>query len=163
MAGFSNTVRLAMRFVTARSVCGRTQRLPTTPIAQRPQALTRVRFGLHPFRSPLLGVSPSISFPPVTEMFHFAGYPPGKCQVTRVCRAGFPHSGIRGSKPACSSPRLIAACHALHRPLVPRHPPCAPNYLVLKLLFSSMFPMRFSRFYIGSRESLTYIFSLERR
>jgi len=26
-----------------------------------------------------------------------------------------------------------------------------------------MFPMRFSRFYIGSRESLTYIFSLERR
>lgn len=162
MAGFSNTVRLAMRFVTARSVCGRTQCLPTTPIAQRPQALTRVRFGLHPFRSPLLGVSPSISLPPVTEMFHFAGYPPGKCQVTRVCRAGFPHSGIRGSKPACSSPRLIAACHALHRPLVPRHPPCAPNYLVLKLLFSSMFPMRFSRFYIGSRESL-FSYSLERR
>ena len=26
---------------------------------------------------------------------------------------------------ACSSPRLIAACHVLHRRLVPRHPPCA--------------------------------------
>jgi hypothetical protein len=26
---------------------------------------------------------------------------------------------------ACASPKLFAACHALHRPLVPRHPPCA--------------------------------------
>ncbi len=38
---------------------------------------------------------------------------------------GLPHSGIPGSKPACGSPRLIAACHVLHRPSVPRHPPCA--------------------------------------
>jgi hypothetical protein len=26
---------------------------------------------------------------------------------------------------ACSSPRLFAACHVLHRRPVPRHPPCA--------------------------------------
>ena len=39
--------------------------------------------------------------------------------------AGFPHSGITGSKPACGSPMLIAAYHALHRLSVPRHPPCA--------------------------------------
>ena len=38
---------------------------------------------------------------------------------------GFPHSGIRGSKAVCASPRLIAACHALRRLPMPRHPPCA--------------------------------------
>src|SRR5436309_12794902 len=43
--------------------------------------------------------------------------------------AGFPHSDIPGSKPACGSPRLIAAYHVLRRLLVPRHPPCALSSL----------------------------------
>ena len=34
---------------------------------------------------------------------------------------GFPHSEICGSKLICSSPQLIAACHVLHRLLMPRH------------------------------------------
>ena len=38
---------------------------------------------------------------------------------------GFPHSEIRGSMGARPSPRLIAACHVLHRLSVPRHPPDA--------------------------------------
>ena len=38
---------------------------------------------------------------------------------------GFPHSDIYGSKPARGSPWLFAACHVLHRLLVPRHPPNA--------------------------------------
>ena len=38
---------------------------------------------------------------------------------------GFPHSDIRGSKPADGSPRLIAVCRVLHRLMVPRHPSCA--------------------------------------
>ena len=42
---------------------------------------------------------------------------------------GFPHSEIPGSKPACGSPRLIAACHVLHRLSSPRHPPCTLNSL----------------------------------
>ncbi len=42
---------------------------------------------------------------------------------------GFPHSEIPGSTVACTSPRLIAACHVLHRLLVPRHPPYALNNL----------------------------------
>ena len=37
----------------------------------------------------------------------------------------FPHSEIRGSMLICSSPRLIAACHVLHRLLMPRHSPYA--------------------------------------
>ena len=32
------------------------------------------RFGLFPFRSPLLRESHSLSIPPLTEMFHFSGY-----------------------------------------------------------------------------------------
>ena len=52
---------------------------------------------------------------------------------------GFPHSEIPGSKLACSSPRLIAACHVLHRRHVPRHPPCALSYLtsILTAFFSA--------------------------
>jgi hypothetical protein len=39
-----------------------------------------------------------------------------------------PHSDIHGSTPARGSPWLFAACHVLHRLLVPRHP---PNALVI--------------------------------
>ena len=34
--------------------------------------------------------------------------------------------------PACGSPGLIAACHVLHRLLLPRHPPCALSNLTIK-------------------------------
>ncbi len=47
----------------------------------------------------------------------------------RHSSSGLPHSGIPGSRPACGSPRLIAACHALHRHLMPRHPPYTLNTL----------------------------------
>ena len=43
----------------------------------------------------------------------------------RYCRTGFPHSDISGSKLICSSPKLFAAYHVLHRLLMPRHSPCA--------------------------------------
>jgi hypothetical protein len=46
-------------------------------------------------------------------------------------RGGLPHSDIHGSKPARGSPWLFAACHVLHRLLVPRHPPNA--LLTLKI------------------------------
>ena len=78
-----------------------------------------------------------IYFPPGTEMVHFPGLAhTGLCiqpAVTRVYLAGFLHSDIPGSKPACGSPRLIAACHVLHRLLAPRHPPYALSSLTIKL------------------------------
>ena len=40
-------------------------------------------------------------------------------------RGGLPHSDTHGSKPARGSPWIFAACHVLHRLLVPRHPPNA--------------------------------------
>jgi hypothetical protein len=45
--------------------------------------------------------------------------------VTIPHRGGLPHSDIHGSTPARGSPWLFAACHVLHRLLVPRHPPNA--------------------------------------
>ena len=48
--------------------------------------------------------------------------------------AGLPHSEIPGSKRACRSPRLIAACCVLHRFSVPRHPPSTLSNLTIKCL-----------------------------
>ena len=78
-----------------------------------------------------------IYFPAGTEMVHFPALAhTGLCiqpAVAGVHPAGFPHSEIPGSKPACGSPRLIAACHVLHRLLAPRHPPYALSSLIIKL------------------------------
>ena len=40
---------------------------------------------------------------------------------------GLPHSEISGSKVICTYPKLIAACHVLHRLREPRHSPYALN------------------------------------
>jgi hypothetical protein len=88
------------------------------------------------FRSPLLSQSRFLSFPPGTEMVHFPGFARARLWIHRAVRRvhlrGFPHSEISGSMPACGSPKLIAACHVLHRLLLPRHPPCALSSLTTK-------------------------------
>ena len=62
-------------------------------------------------------------------MFQFRRFPTYayliQRRLTEYCSAGFPHSEICGSMLMCSSPQLIAACHVLHRLLMPRHSPCA--------------------------------------
>jgi hypothetical protein len=74
--------------------------------------------GLVPFRSPLLGESRLISFPPVTEMFQFTGFASHtygfSVRYSRSC--GFPHSDISGSKSVC---RLPEAFRRLPRPSSP--------------------------------------------
>ena len=52
--------------------------------------------------------------------------------------AGFPHSDILGLAVVCTYPRLIAACHVLHRLLAPRHPPCALSILIYVLFVFSI-------------------------
>jgi hypothetical protein len=68
-----------------------------------------------------------MSFPPGTEMFQFPGFASATYGFSdrSSLRRGLPHSEILGSKPARGSPRLIAACHVLHRLSTPRHPPDA--------------------------------------
>jgi hypothetical protein len=71
--------------------------------------------------------------------------------------AGFPHSGITGSQPACGSPMLFAAYRALHRLSVPRHPPCALVRLT-GFCFSAPTPVRLPRRH-GRYSSFTDLFS----
>ena len=67
---------------------------PTTPNWQRHQACTPIRFGLFPFRSPLLRESQLLSFPQGTEMFQFPWFPlPALCVQAGVT----PHDGCRVS------------------------------------------------------------------
>ena len=65
-----------------------------------------------------------VHFPPLpSRTYEFStGY-------SGMSQSGFPHSEIPGSKPACGSPRLIAACHVLRRLLAPRHSPYALSSL----------------------------------
>ena len=86
-------------------------------------------FGLFRFRSPLLTESHvvfsssgyldvSVHRVPLHTLWIGVWIPEGYS-------GRFPHSDISGSKDICSSPKLFAAYHVLHRLLVPRHPPCA--------------------------------------
>ncbi len=91
------------------------------------------RFGLFRVRSPLLAESLLFSFPAGTEMVHFPALSSTAYVFSRrypgITLDGFPHSEISGSTLVCSSPKLIAACHVLHRLLAPRHPPYALSSL----------------------------------
>ena len=81
------------------------------------------RFGLLPFRSPLLRESLLLSFPRATKMFQFARFPSADYGFISGCLGitpnGFPHSEIPGSLPACGSPGRFAACRVLLRLQVP--------------------------------------------
>lgn len=98
----SHVLRLHQRFLT-RPVAGRQQkRDPTTPYTQPLPGLTRIRFSLIQFRSPLLPESRLFSLPAGTEMFHFPAFPPlALCVQARVtahddCRVSpFGHPRIK--------------------------------------------------------------------
>ena len=81
------------------------------------------------FSSPYLDVS--VQAVPHTCLFDSA------C-ADRITPAGFPHSDIPGSQLICSSPRLFAAYHVLHRLLMPRHSPCALINLTNALLSAAL-------------------------
>src|ERR1700749_5103598 len=103
---------------------------PSTPVTQRLLAITRNRFGLFPFRSPLLRESRLLSLPAGTEMFHFPALPPPALCVQAGVMGNYALSGfpIRKSPDQClvaDFPGLIAGSNVLLRLLVPRHPPCA--------------------------------------
>ena len=78
-------------------------------------------------------------------MFQFRWFPTYDYFIHRTLieysSIGFPHSEICGSKLICSSPQLIAACHVLHRLLMPRHSPCALISLTSSKLIGSQFEL----------------------
>ena len=91
---------------------------PTTPQRKPP------RFGLFRLRSPLLTKSIFLSFPPGTEMFQFSGL-----AATHLCIQCVLIQESRDQRTFVFYPRLFADFHALHRLLMPRHPPCALSSL----------------------------------
>lgn len=90
-------------------------------------------------RSPLLTESRFLSFPAVTEMFHFAALA----------------QEFRDQRLFDSYPELIAAFHAYQSRLVPRHPPYALNCL-------TTFLFGFSRCRIASTNQ-AFFFRLDAR
>jgi hypothetical protein len=92
--------------------------------------MARARFGLFPFRSPLLRESRLLSFPVGTEMFHFPTFPPPALCVQagamgHYAQSGFPIRKSPDRSLVADSPGLIAGSYVLLRLLVPRHSPCA--------------------------------------
>ena len=89
------------------------------------------RFGLLPFRSPLL--REFSLFLRVLRCFSSPGSPPlAMCSPTDARafpRAGFPIRTSSALAVAHTSPRLFAVYHVLLRQLTPRHPPCALSSL----------------------------------
>ena len=129
----SRTIHLTIRFLTLRSLCKDFRQRPTTPVSQRLQALHDIGLGCFPFARRYLGNRFYFLFLGLLRCFNspsslFTDYVfIGKS--SDITRKGLPHSEIPGSKDVCSSPRLIAAGHVLHRLSVPRHPPYALSSL----------------------------------
>ena len=103
---------------------------PTTPHTQPLPGITRTRFSLIRYRSPLHTESQLFSSPAGTEMFHFPAYTPTQAMyspaghTTQLVR-GFPIRTSSDQRFVGNSPRHNAASHVLHRPSMPRHPPYA--------------------------------------
>jgi hypothetical protein len=103
--------RLPHTFVTPRPRCGTVPPLLQPRIELGPQAITLDRFGLIPFRSPLLRESRFLSFPPVTEMCQFTGLASPALCVQAGIRAHY-HAWV----PPFGNPR-VKGCSAPHRGL----------------------------------------------
>jgi hypothetical protein len=95
---------------------------PTTPAAQGH------RFGLRPFRSPLLRASRLIPLPPGTEMFQFPGFASASADTRARAPVGFPIRPSRAQR-LCAAPpsfsQLTAAFLAFVCPGIPHTPSLA--------------------------------------
>ena len=129
-AGFSNAIRLTTEFLTPRQAGRPNNNTPTTPTTQPLPGITRDRFSLLRFRSPLLTESRLFSTPVGTEMFHFPTFPPHtlyiQARVTRhdscwVSPFGHPRITARLTAPrGLSQPPtsfIGSWCQGIHRTL----------------------------------------------
>ena len=126
-------LRLTVGLVTPRRVRSSSDPAPQLPTGNACGLSRRSSFGFSPFARRYLGNRGCFLFLEVLRCFSSLGLPHAAYGFSggyaSITSRGFPHSGIRGSMPACGFPRLIAACHALHRFLAPRHPPSALSSL----------------------------------
>jgi hypothetical protein len=97
----SHTVRLTRCFITPRPAGRPGKNAPTTPHTQPLPGITRPRFSLIRFRSPLLTESHLFSLPAGTEMFHFPAFPPTALYIQT---AATPHNECQ--VPPFGNPRI---------------------------------------------------------
>ena len=90
----------------------------TAPVWAHPLSLATTR-----------GIIGLFSLPAGTKMFQFPAFASPRHRGDTGKAGGLSHSETRGSKATCAYPRIIAACHVLHRLREPRHPPCALELL----------------------------------
>ncbi len=112
-AGFPKTVRLSVPSLR----CGPQPRSACTPVWALPRSLAAT-----------WGIDVSFSSSGYLDVSVHRLTSRILCvqiRVHGVRPCGLPHSDISGSMDICSSPKLFAAYHVLHRLSVPRHPPCA--------------------------------------
>src|SRR3954449_3683641 len=128
-------LRLTHGFVTSARVCTPWKTRPTTPGRQRVHAYT-----CPVWADPLsLATTQGVSVDFLSSGYLDVSVPPlasaGPMYSGRGNAAlpalGFPIRESADQWMFSSSPRLIAAVHALHRLLVPRHPPCALTILTV--------------------------------
>ncbi len=135
VVGLSRTVRLSVTFVTFRSSQHSDQVRSHNTGRTTHADFHAARFRLFPVRSPLLRESLLFSFPQGTEMFHFPWFTlipyVFRYESGHITGQRLPDSGISGSQSGCDYPKLIAASHALHRLLTPRHSPCTLSSLTI--------------------------------
>ena len=84
-----HSLRLTRNFVTSRPAGRRIKTGPTTPTQKRLPSITLCRFGLFPFRSPLLRESRFLSFPQGTKMFQFPCLPLATLCIQVAVRAHY--------------------------------------------------------------------------
>ena len=94
-------------------------------VLQPPSGRNRAGLGCSPVARHYWGNHFCFLFLRVLRCFSSPGSPPVIYGMAVRQTAGLPHSDIRGSQVACTSPRLFAACRVLRRLPEPRHPPCA--------------------------------------
>ena len=143
MAQLPSCIHLSNNFVTDLISCNLSVS-PSTPLIQRLQTITYLRFRLFQFRSPLLSESFGYFLFVLllrcfsSQAFLLADY----WFISRFQSfnsEGFPHSDSHGSRLFSSSPWLFVALHVLRRLSVPRHPPlalCSFTYFIVLFRFA---------------------------
>jgi hypothetical protein len=145
-ATLSRRVPLTTVFYDSSTVRQNDQTGPTTPYTQPLPGITRIRFSLFRFRSPLLTESRLFSLPAGTEMFHFPAFPPHALCVQawvtphdwgRVSPFGNPWISARLTTPQglSQSPTSFIGswCQGIHRvPLITCHKDARIHCAVLK-------------------------------
>ena len=136
-------------FLTCRGICNFLRIDPTTPLTQCLQTWHVNGLGSSLFARRYLGNHYYFLFLELLRCISSLRYLYQsyrfRLKYPDITQDAFSHSDIPGSKVVCTSPRLIAANHVLHRLHVPRHPPYALSSFIKESIVSMILPLSFPK------------------